>query len=167
MYLTKTEAKNLEVKKSRNGKGIFAKRKFKTGDTIFQVVGRFITGDVDEALDDTERDNAFRYDKDRYISPKGRIGDYLNHSCEPNARVVKKNKKLFIVAAQPIVRGEEVLIDYSTIIASDDIWSMRCNCGSKQCRGIVRQFHKLSKNTKENYLQSGMVPKYILTRYTI
>src|SRR5882762_1518223 len=96
--LSAKESKTLAVKKSRNGHGVFSKKDFPPNTIIFQVVGRKVTCNEDEPMDEEERANTFRYSKNYYISPKGRLGDMLNHSCEPNAKLVKQSKKLFIVA---------------------------------------------------------------------
>lgn len=152
---------DLVVKKARNGKGIFAAREFASEEVLYEVTGVFIAGDEDEDIDEVARDNAFRYSKDRYITPTGNIGAFQNHSCEPNAKVVKKGKRLLVVAAAPIPKGAEILIDYSTITAADDIWEMPCNCGSKTCRGVVRSFDTLPAALRKKYLQCGMVPVYV------
>ena len=152
----------LIVKKSRNGKGIFAARNFLAEKKIFQVTGTLITCYENDDMDEQVRANTYPYDKTRYISPTGKIGDFLNHSCDPNAKVVKEKKKLFIVSIKPITKGEEVFIDYSTILAADDVWEMQCNCGSQQCRGVVKKFKTLPKKLREEYVAKGMVPSYIL-----
>ncbi len=154
---------SIEIKRTRNGQGIFAKRNFSRNETVFEVKGKLIDCDVDEEIEETVRNNAIRFDKDRYISPEGKAGDFLNHSCEPNSKIVKSKGKLFVKAIQEIKKGEEILIDYSTISASDDIWEMKCNCGAKECRGVVKQFKKLPKKIKGKYLELKMVPRHILS----
>ncbi len=155
--------KSIEIKKTRNGQGIFVTRNFSKNEVIFEVKGKLITCDEDEEIGDTIRDNTFRFDKEKYLSPQGKMGDFLNHSCEPNAKVVKSKGKLFIKSVQEIKQGEEIVIDYSTILASDDTWEMKCNCGAKGCRGVVKQFKRLPKKTREKYLELKMIPKYILS----
>lgn len=150
------------VKGSVNGNGLFAARDFAPGEDLYEVIGEFISGDAEDDIDATTRNNTFRYDEDRYISPRGSIGDMQNHSCAPNAKVVKRGDRLYVVAAAPIANGDELLIDYSTILASDDIWEMECACGSSICRGIVRRFERLPKRLQERYKKTGMVPAYIL-----
>ncbi len=162
MYQTLKEKKELAVKKAKNGKGVFVKKNFKPGQSIFQFAGELIACDEDDDTDEQTRSNAIRISKDWFVSPKGRMGDFLNHSCEPNAKVVKKDKKLFIVAISLISKGEEVAIDYSTIIAADDSWTMKCKCGSKNCRKMVGKFKSLPKKLRDNYLALGLVPKHIL-----
>lgn len=156
------DLKDFAVKKSKNGFGIFAKKDFLEKYTLFEIKGRIISCDVEDDLDEETRSNTFRFDEDKYLSPKGEIADFLNHSCEPNSGVVKKNKKLFLVAISDIKKGDELVMDYSTIIASDDVWKMKCNCGSNHCRKIIKKFNTIPKKTREEYISQGIVPKYIL-----
>ena len=77
--------------------------------------------------------------------------------------VVKEGAKLLIKAARSLEKGEEIVIDYSTIVGSDDVWRMRCRCGCAHCRRVVKSFTTLPKKTREEYLARGMVPAYIRT----
>jgi len=96
------------------------------------------------------------------MDPGNKMGYWLNHSCSPNSRVDKINGKIFIITARDILKNKEVLIDYSTILAKDDIWEMICNCGEKNCRKVVKRFNTLNKKLKDKYIDLGIVPKYIL-----
>lgn len=151
----------VRIGRSRNGKGIFALRSIGRGQVLFQIKGKFISGDVSEKISKEARDNAFRYDADIYITPGKHIAKFVNHSCDPNAKIAKKGSKLFIIALKKIEKGEEISFDYSTTLASDDSWTMKCNCGSKNCRKVIKNFHTLPKPLQKNYISRGMVPKYI------
>jgi len=153
--------KGLVVSKSRNGLGIHATKVYKPKEVIFQVTGTFVTGYEDDDLPKEERNNLFRFNEELYIAPKGQIGDYLNHSCSPNAYIKKSRAGLFVMALFEIKRGNEVLIDYSTITASDDSWAMKCLCKSKKCRKTIKKFRTLTQDLKNLYIRKGMVPKYI------
>lgn len=156
-----TSHKNLSVKKSRNGLGIFTTARAKSGQAVFPIHGTRKHYTTLLTKGGTFLDNCFRVSEEYYVSPEGYIGVYLNHSCEPNARVVKKGNKLFVYAISDIPSGTEVLIDYSTITAGDDIWTMRCNCGNKTCRGLVKNFYKLPHTLQEKYKTLHIVPAYI------
>ncbi len=153
--------KNLSIKKTRNGYGIFAEKDFLKGADVFEIKGKLMTLDEGEEIDEKIRDNAFRFSKDEYISPQGEIGDFLNHSCNPNSGIVKRGDKLWLIAIRNIRQGEEITLDYSTITADDDIWEMNCNCGEKECRSIIKNFETLSEELKEKYLKLKVVPGYI------
>jgi len=152
----------LEVKRAKNGKGIFTKRPLKQSQVVFEVVGERKHYQNVNKKGGTFQDNTFRFSKDYYLSPAGKLGDYLNHSCDPNAGVKKKNNKLYIVAMDNIKKGSEIVIDYSTILAGDDSWTMCCSCKSRNCRKVIKDFHSLPKNLQERYKDLGVVPKHIL-----
>jgi SET domain-containing protein len=159
--LSAKEAKTLAVKKCRTGRGIFATKSFLPNSIIFEVTGILVTCNEDEEMDEEERSNAIRFSKKWFISPKGRLADMLNHSCEPTAKVVKKAGKLYIVALTKIQKGTEVTVDYSTILGADDSWVMRCNCNAPLCRKVIQKFTKLPKKLRELYLSKHMVPSYV------
>lgn len=150
------------IKKAKNGMGVFSAHKIEKGEIIFRIDGAL--RHYEELLDKkgNMQDNAFRFDLDSYISPDGEVGDFLNHSCEPNSRVEKRDDKLYVVANRDILEDEEVAIDYSTILATDDIWEMDCNCGTPSCRGKVVSFNQLPQELQEKYKTLGIVPQYIL-----
>lgn len=150
------------VAKSRIGQGLFAISDIPKNTIIIEIKGVLRSGDVDEKMNKKTRDNMLRFDSDSYISPEGDISDFLNHSCNPNSCVVKKSNKLFIKSLRKIKKDEEILIDYSTISASDDIWTMKCRCRSDNCRGVVKTFERLPKKLQQEYIKNKIVPKYIL-----
>ena len=77
----------LVVARSRNGQGIFTTRNFQQGDIVFHVEGKILHWEKLRAIGGTVGDNAFRFGAETYLSPEGHVGDFLNHSCEPNSGV--------------------------------------------------------------------------------
>jgi D-alanine-D-alanine ligase-like ATP-grasp enzyme len=55
-----------------------------------------------------------------------------NHSCDPNTAFVGLN----VVATRPIATGEELTLDFATLLGETSA-SFQCNCGSPKCRGQV------------------------------
>ena len=162
IILNTKEKKLFQVKKTRNGKGVFARVGFKKDKKLFEVRGKFVTCDEDEDMDETERSNAYRFDKQLFISPKNKLADMVNHSCVPNAKVVKEKDKLYIFSICDILKGSEILIDYSSIIAKDDIWDMKCNCGADKCRKTIKRFADLPRSIQKLYIRDKVVPNFIL-----
>ena len=160
--LSNTEKKNVAIAPSRTGDGVFAIRNFSEGETILTLRGKLITCYEDDDIDQETRANTIRYDEEYYLSPGETPGNYFNHSCGPNAKIVKKGKKLSVVAIVPIRKGREITFDYSTTLAHDDVWTMKCQCGVLHCRGKVRSFVLLPKKVQKNYRVLGLVPAYIL-----
>ena len=63
-----------------------------------------------------------------YMQPPER---YVNHSCNANTKILNSCD----VAIRDIKNGEEITSDYSEDLPPD--FKMKCNCGSKNCRGII------------------------------
>jgi SET domain-containing protein len=152
----------LAIKKSKNGKGLFAKKNFITNEKVIDLKGELITCDEDDDLDDETRSNTIRFSRELFLSPKGEVGNFINHSCNPNSKIIKKKGILSIITIHSILKGDEITFDYSTILALDDIWRMNCNCNDKACRKIVKSFYLLPIAIKRKYIKNNMVPKHIL-----
>jgi len=70
-----------------------------------------------------------------------------------------------------IVQGEEITYDYSTTMndneekikkAGRELWTCKCSCGSKSCRGVIDQFKTLPEETKRFYTVNKYMPDYML-----
>lgn len=155
----------LEARPVRNGLGIVALKAFAPGATVCEVRGRVVTAatvwrywDVDPR----RGENCFRYDADHYLDPEGEIGAFANHSCNPNAGIVKRGRRLLLRVIRPIAAGDEVTHDYSTLLGADDVWTMRCNCGASNCRKVVGNIGKLPVALVRRYRRLGVMPDFIL-----
>jgi uncharacterized protein len=153
---------NLEVRPSNHdGVGVFAKRQLQSGETIVEITGNIIHWRTVLEIGGIVQDNMFRFSAEYYLSPDG-IGNYVNHSCDPNAGIYKNKNRLFLKSIKKIKRGQEIAFDYSTIIANDDIWTMKCKCGSPVCIKNIKNFGGLPQKVKKRYSMEGIVPKYII-----
>jgi hypothetical protein len=152
----------VEIRSARIGQGLFATRAFRRNATILKIVGRVVHHRVLWKTGGQFADNCYRFGPETYLDPGDHVSRFANHACEPNAAVRKSNNQLFLFAAQPIVSGDEITFDYSTILGDDDIWTMRCKCESASCRGRIKRFGTLPSAVKERYLANGMVPKFIV-----
>ncbi len=160
-----SSGKTLAVRAVRNGKGIVALKTFAPGATVCRIKGRVVTGEqVWRYWDSDPRrgENCFRYDADHYLDPEGEIGAFANHSCNPNAGIVKTGRRLLLRAIRPIAAGDEVTHDYSTLLGADDIWKMKCNCGEAGCRKVVRNAGRLPAAVLRRYRRLGVIPDFIL-----
>ena len=156
------EHRRVFVGAARNGIGLFAARAFRPRRTIIKITGRRVDAEVLWERGGIFADNCFRFGPETYLDPGDGYGRHLNHSCEPNAGIRKVDNQLFLFAAAPITAGTEIVIDYSTILGDDDIWTMRCNCGCTTCRTRVRRFGSLPAPLKQRYVATGLVPAYIV-----
>lgn len=155
---------SLAVKRVRNGKGIVALKPFRKGAIVCEIGGTIVSAetvwgywDIDGRLGE----NCFRFDADHYLDPNGKLGQYANHSCAPNTGIVKRGRRLFLKAIEPIAAGDEVTHDYSTLLGSDDVWKMRCNCGAPACRRWVKNIASLPPATLRRYRRLRIIPDFM------
>lgn len=130
---SKLEDPNVEVRACRLGQGVFARRTLRRRSTIGLVTGSF-TDDPD-AWGDYLIDVGDGYTMDP--APPFR---FLNHSCEPNARLLIDDGPgtpavaVYVVALRTIQPGEELFIDYAWEPSESP---MPCHCGADDCRRYI------------------------------
>lgn len=112
----------------------------------------YIKGDLKFKVNRNEQDALANPDwvgvaKNQWIDP-AKPYKFLNHSCNPSAGI---KGRVALVALRDMGEGEEVTIDYSTI-EGDLRWKMKCACGERNCRGIIRSIHYLPEAQFRKYL---------------
>ena len=155
----------IDVRPVRIGRGLVAAREFGVGERVMPILGRVVTArTVWRWWESAPRRaaNCFRLAGDRYLDPSGQFGAFANHGCRPNVRVVARGDRLAFEAIRAIRPGDEVLHDYATLLGADDVWTMRCRCGWKGCRGRVERFDRLPARVLRDYQAIGAIPTYVL-----
>ena len=159
--------KSLILKKTKRGLGVFANRNFIRGDILLEFKGKIIFWPGNELPKDVpsnynpDQDHYLQLEKDVYMGPSGKIDDSVNHSCGPNSGIIFKGKRIFLVTRHPINRGEEITWDYSTDMDEDE-WVMKCSCGDKNCRKMIKDFKYLPLDLQNKYIREGIVAPFIL-----
>jgi SET domain-containing protein len=118
---------DIEIKDSPiSGKGVFAKRLIKSGETIFKWNPKVLTKEEAQKLPKEELDHYTYPDGDNilWMQPPER---FMNHSCDANTKVVGKSD----LAVRNIQIGEEITSNYIDIETED----FDCVCGSGNCVG--------------------------------
>lgn len=91
---------------------------------------------------------------------KGSIARFVNHSCDPNCRMVKwivggKPRMALFAGDRAIMTGEELTYDYNfDPFSSKNV--QECRCGAENCRGILGPRPKESKSAKPAGIISGV-----------
>ena len=120
------DVNDFEVKESPiNGRGIFAKRAIKSGETIFEWNPKVLTKEEAQKLPPKDELKHYTYpdgDNILWMQPPER---YMNHSCDANTEVVGKCD----VAVRDIEPGEEITSNYIGVETED----FDCVCGSENC----------------------------------
>ena len=140
------------------GKGVSAGENIKRGELIRHIKGevKFLT--IRDENDSKLYPNWIGIGKNKWIDPD-HPHQYLNHSCDPNASI---KGKISMVAMKNIKEGEEITIDYS-ITECDELWEMKCYCGAKNCRKIVKSIQYLPEKTFDKYMP--YIPTYFKKLY--
>lgn len=135
------------------GKGVFAIEDISKGELVFDFSngnGKYISGAEMDKLFEKGMDYAIQVDDDLFFAAtedsEMEIGDYLNHSCDPNLGI-KDSLKLF--AIKDIKFGDEVTFDYAMTESSD--FKIKCLCGKPNCRGVVTGEDWKRKDLQEKY----------------
>jgi SET domain-containing protein len=138
------------------GQGLFAGESIAAGTEILRFTGPLLTLNEVRAKGPLDAPNALQIGIDRYLD-LDEPGRFINHSCAPNAAVVRDTT---LVAIRPIATGEEIRFDYSTTIS--DGWTMACQCGAENCRGQVVAFQLLPENIRRRYAILGHVQRFMV-----
>jgi SAM-dependent methyltransferase len=119
----------------KGGSGVFARQPVAAGELLVVWGGRAVTGAQLATLTGRERRHSLQVEEDLYLAPVGppEPGDYVCHSCDPNAGL---SGQIALVALREIAPGEEVCYDYAMSDGSD-YDEFDCACGSSLCRGRI------------------------------
>jgi len=154
----------LILKKSKNGKGVFANKDFKKNEQVIEFKGKLLKYRQFPSHYTKFEDHCAQIGKNLYIGPSGKIDDFFNHSCSPNSGLRIKGRKAFLVAIKNIKKGGEITWDYSTTM-DEDSWEIECDCGNKNCRKRIRDFKYLPKKIQQKYARLEIVPKYLVEKF--
>lgn len=133
------------------GRGVFTTRAFAAGERVLVFRGPVVGASIGRELSDT-----VQISMNHYVDPVPPF-KFVNHHCVPNTGL-KNGVELY--ALRPIPAGEEVCFDYSTCMAEEN-WTMICECGSNECRGIVRDFATIPVLYQHRYVMLGVVPEFL------
>jgi len=114
-----------------SGNGIFALAPIQQGEIVAVFGGVVYEWDTFVRLPDRERSLCIQVEDRHFLVPRPiGAGDYVNHSCNPNAGL---SGQIALVAMRDIRPGEEVCYDYamSDTMPYDEF---ECTCGQPGCR---------------------------------
>ncbi|MEN6623710.1 MAG: SET domain-containing protein-lysine N-methyltransferase [Smithella sp.] len=144
-----TSGRRIQVRQSKiHGRGVYAIRPIKAGDTVLEYKGKIITWRKALALhphDPSQPNHTFYFHlDDRHVidgNQNGNWARWINHSCEPNLEAEQDGLRVFLKALRDIDVGEELVFDYALMIEGRKTAKVRkehaCFCGSPTCRGTM------------------------------
>lgn len=133
-------------KSNIHGKGIIAACDLNKDEKLFHIKGKIIDFVVKNKKDALSGPLMIGYGKNKWIDPDD-FSKYLNHSCNPSCGI---KGRITLIAMRNIKKGEEITIDYS-ITEMEPLWEMKCKCGAKQCRKIIKSVQFLPLNLFKKY----------------
>jgi D-alanine-D-alanine ligase len=136
------------------GYGIYATQDIKANELIFSGEGlpqRMVTRNYvarywDVKEKETFRKYAYPLSKEVFLLWDNNPSEWApqNHSCNPNTAY----KGLDVVALRAIKKDEELTLDYSSFL-DHNMESFDCQCGEKNCRGMINGIPSNSVTTRE------------------
>jgi uncharacterized protein len=121
------------------GLGLFAAQDITQGTRILPYLGEKIA--KAESARRLAQGNAYiftfneRYDIDGTVLRN--TARYSNHSCDPNCKVEKTTRTIWLVALRDIRDGEELTFNYGYDFDPDTYQDFPCRCGATQCCGYI------------------------------
>ncbi|MEO8678592.1 MAG: SET domain-containing protein-lysine N-methyltransferase [Vicinamibacterales bacterium] len=118
-----------------HGFGVFASEPINKNKRIIDYAGELISNKQSESREDRYLSKGciwvFRVNRNwsRDAAVGGNVARFINHSCTPNCWIDVVDKTIWVRAAKPIARGEELTYDYNT--EGDKIIPCRCRPGCK------------------------------------
>jgi len=122
------------LKADKSGNSIFAIEPIKKGELVAVFGGVVYEWETFVHLPERERSLCIQVEDRHFLVPRPiGEGDYVNHSCNPNAGL---SGQIGLVAMRDIQVGEEVCFDYamSDTMPYDEF---ECLCGAPTCRHKV------------------------------
>jgi uncharacterized protein len=154
-------SKDVLIKSSSHGKGVFAKKRFGKGEWILNFRGKiYRSHDKPRGLN-SQHNHYLQIGEDLFLGPSRSADNFVNHSCHPNAGIKILAKAIQLIAIKNIRVGEEIRFDYSTTMFQDE-WEMKCHCDARGCRKVIREFWRLDKRIRDKYIRLRIIPEYVL-----
>ena len=150
------------TEQSKQGLSTFAARNIKNGEIITVFKGPLLTS-YKQTQTPEHKNHYFQIGVNLYQGKMPSRRRPVNHSCNPNSGIMGSAT---LIAIKNIKKGKEICFDYSTTMYNDPT-RMRCNCGARTCRHIVKEFKYLPKKTKLRYIKLGIVPEWLLKAIAI
>jgi len=123
---------------THKGMGVIAETKIKRGEILSLFGGYVMSIEAFHQLPAAVQEFPYHIAENLLFGPLERgqlsVGDYYNHSCQPNAGF---RDSITLVSMRTIQPGEEVTFDYCMCMTST-ILTLKCACGGGRCRKIIR-----------------------------
>lgn len=142
--------------------GLFARQAVAAGELLLVWGGRVVTGAEWATLSPQKQEHSVQVEEDLYLVGFEGVppdaGDYINHSCQPNAGL---RGQIAVVAMRSIEPDEEICFDYA-MSDGTPYDEFTCACGMPACRGQITGSDWQRPELQQRYL--GYFSPYLQRR---
>lgn len=135
-----------------HGTGVEAIEDIEKGEIVFVLGGIIVPSSEIKEYQKKVGDFGTKINDDFWIVPSSKeeieVGGAVNHSCDPNLGF---NGEISVIAIKDIKTGEELTMDYALYHTAME--NMGCNCGSENCRKIIKSTDWMIKELQEKYYE--------------
>jgi len=118
--------KSMSFKKQKSpihGVGIFSNKKIPCGK-IFYIVPL-------HTIFSFPKKRCARISSNTFVSDE-EVLNYVNHSCDPNSKIVIEEKRVALCSIKDIKENEEITLDYCQ--SEEKVNLIECKCKAPNCR---------------------------------
>ena len=119
--------RNLIVKRSIAGLGLFTKDEIERGGFVIEYKGPILS---EKEANEKGGKYLFETSKNRFIDGKSRSNTarYINHSCRPNCEIEILRGRIYVFTKRKIKPEEELFYDYDKEYFNEFIKPLGCKC---------------------------------------
>ena len=145
--------------------GLFADEPIRKGEIVAIKGGHVMDYETLKEVEDEIEESYIQIEEDFFIGSVKKsevMGNklFLNHSCDPNLGI---RGQITFIAIRDISSGEELTYDWAMeSIGTTESLTLRCNCGSENCRKLITGDDWKRKDLQKKY--GNYFSSYILTK---
>jgi SET domain-containing protein len=119
--------------------GVYAEEAIPANRKVIEYTGQLISRRESKRRAESAP-HVYLFTVDSYWFKDGAVGgsgaEFINHSCDPNLRVLLMKGHILYMSKRPIKAGEELTVDYNFEKHAEQ---HMCRCGASNCRGLINQ----------------------------
>ena len=125
-----------------SGSGVFAKTNLPKGSEIETLTRPLVKSSKIPQSGQTGYGHNIQIQKDWWLPLNHSSFYHVNHSCSANVNIDIQGTWVNVVARRNIMNGEELLVNYESLIYADDDFTFKCNCNSTDCSFSIKGMKK-------------------------
>ena len=125
-----------------SGSGVFAKTDLPQGSEIETLTRPLVRYSRIPQYGQTGYGHNIQIQKDWWLPLNHSPFYHINHSCSANVNIDIQGTWINVIAQRNIMTGEELLVNYESLIYASDDFTFKCNCNSVNCSLLIKGMRK-------------------------